>query len=220
MNRRNISWKWIPTILIVFFLISYAVLEASGLIRTNSLEDWVSSFSLPSWIFILLLLLVDIVVPIPSSVVAALAGKLYGPACGTLIGYSGLIGASLAGFFIMKKAKKRIQKKFLGEEEFQKMDDWFEKWGELAIVLSRLFPMANETLAFTAGLSQMSWRRFFVLATLGTLPISVVYAYIGEKSKNPAEFSFYITLAFLFPAIVWIFFKKFSKNKKSQEDYP
>ena len=150
------------------------------------------------------LLAVDVFLPVPSSVVMILAGVLFGTVIGGLLSLTGSLIGNVIGFETMRKYGMTVCSRFVKESDIAKMTPVFEKYGAIAIVLSRPLPVATETLSLVAGLLRMPRIRFFLASVIGTLPISLLYAYVGTVSAQsrtilPATF-----VLVCVPAIAWV----------------
>ncbi len=210
MRNRKISWKWIPMTFLLIFTTSFILVESAGIIDYNDLAYWAEASGLAAGFIIFILLLSDVITPVPSSILMLFAGSIYGFALGLAIGFAGSIGASLIGFYIMRKLREPVGEKIIGALELKKMNAWFKRWGEAGIIISRMAPMASEIMSFLAGLSGMRLKNFFILSVFGTLPISAYYAYAGSVAKNSIEWAVYLTAGFVIPVAAWIIFKRFS----------
>lgn len=152
---------------------------------------------------IVLLLVVDIVLPIPSSVVMVFSGVAFGFFWGGIISFAGSFLAALLGFGLCRRCGQRAFDRLAGGAEQESVARWFEEWGLPAIVLSRSLPMLTEILSCLAGLSHLSWRLFCAACALGTLPICFVYSYAGSRDNQQA--SLYAVLAAMgIPALAWL----------------
>lgn len=212
--HKKFSWKWVPMILFLFFTIIFVLFETIGLVTIDDMINWIKSSGQMAGLVIFLLLLIDIIIPVPSSVLIMFAGSIYGIFLGTFIGFTGSLGASFAGFFIMRRLRESVGKKLVGIEELGNMNIWFHKWGEIGLVLSRMIPMVTETMSFLAGLSKITWKRFFALTSFGALPMSIYYVYVGSISKSSVEWLTYLIIGFIIPATFWMIFQHFTQKKK------
>lgn len=133
------------------------------------------------WVVSFLVLASDIFIPVPSSLVMILNGKVLGFFFGTVLStVSGLV-SSVIGFYMGKKSGKIINK-FFNPEEQKMSNNLFLKYGNSAIVLSKALPIISEAVSFLAGTTGISLKRFVFLSLVGHLIISAVYAYAGSFS--------------------------------------
>ncbi len=197
--------------------LALAVLFA-GLFALAHFFGWVSDEELRAWLLargsapegrwitaaaVVGLLGVDLLLPIPSSVVMTAAGFLLGPWWGCLASFVGAMGGGFLGFFAVRWGGQAAFERFVGDQETERVRAWFARYGTTAIVLSRPLPMMTEILSCLAGLTDLSWRRFGLASALGTLPVCAVYAYVGSQGSvdNPWPA---VWGAVLLPALGWI----------------
>ncbi len=146
------------------------------------------------------LLVVDLALPIPSSVVMTLCGYLQGIFLGTLFNFLGTMGAALLGFAICRRFGQKGFQAVIGQQESLRVESFFQRYGVWAIVLSRSVPMLTEVISCLAGLSKMNPGRFAALSMLGSLPISLVYAWAGHMAQGSVPLGWLVLVAFLLPA--------------------
>jgi uncharacterized membrane protein YdjX (TVP38/TMEM64 family) len=129
------------------------------------------------------LLLADVLLPVPSSVVMVLHGTWFGVLGGTLLSLLGSVGAAAFGFWIGRRSDGALNR-WMTPEERQRGDALLDRWGAVAIALTRPLPMLAETVTILAGTSPMSWTRLLLSAALGSLPPALVYAVTGAITQE------------------------------------
>lgn len=130
-----------------------------------------------------LLLMLDVVLPVPSSVIMLANGALFGVVGGTLLSLAGsLIGVALA--FAIGRQGGRVLASLATPQEMATAERLFRRWGTAAIILSRPLPIIAETLALFAGASSMDGRRLMVAATAGLIPTCLAYAAAGAVAMS------------------------------------
>ncbi|WP_292486629.1 TVP38/TMEM64 family protein [Methanohalobium sp.] len=206
------NWRYIPLILFTVFLMIFIIFELSGLLTLEDAKNWVLSFDSLAGLVIILMLIIDLVIPVPSSVLMTLAGSLYGFFWGVLIGTLGSLLASITGFCLTRYIRKRKALTFIDESEQKSMNKWFTQWGEGILILSRMVPMLTETMSCFAGLTGISFLRFLVIIIIGTIPVTVYYSYFGSHLHSVSEWSFPLAAGVIIPGILWIFLHKKIKN--------
>jgi 3-dehydroquinate synthase len=206
------NWRFLPLILFTVFLMIFIIFELSGLLTLEDAKDWVISFDSLAGLVIILMLIIDLVIPVPSSVLMTLAGSLYGFFWGVLIGTLGSLLASITGFCLTRYIGKRKALTFIDESEQKSMNKWFTQWGEGILILSRMVPMLTETMSCFAGLTGISFSRFLSIIIIGTIPVTVYYSYFGSHLHSVSEWSFPLAVGVIIPGILWIFLHKKVKN--------
>jgi uncharacterized membrane protein YdjX (TVP38/TMEM64 family) len=129
-----------------------------------------------------------------------ISGKLLGIGLGTIVSFIGAMAAALIGYFGCKKGGNAFFTRLVGEEDVSRVQAWFERYGVLAIIISRPVPMLTEILSCMAGLSGMKLRTFLWASILGTLPICAVYAWAGAIGTADDPWLM-VWVALLIPAI-------------------
>lgn len=130
------------------------------------------------------LLISDIVLPIPTTVIIGALGVVLGPVAGAFWGWVGLMLAGWAGYGLGRGGGRITPSRFLPEEEAERYRHLLNRKGGLAIVISRMLPILPEVLSIMAGLIRMHPLRFGVALTLGSIPPAVIYAWIGATAQE------------------------------------
>lgn len=129
------------------------------------------------------LLIADVLIPVPSSLVMVAHGALFGALGGALLSLTGSIGAAALGFWIGRKGGPLLDR-IMTPAERDRGDRLLARHGGLAIVLSRPLPILAETVAILAGTSPLPWPRLLIAAALGALPPALLYALAGAAATG------------------------------------
>lgn len=132
-----------------------------------------------AWLIAIGLLAVDIVLPIPSSVIIGALGIVYGTVLGGVIASLGLIASGLLGYGICRVLGRPVAIRMAGAEELASGDRLFARHGGWMVALSRLIPVLAEVIALSAGLAAMPARTFVIAITCGAIPVGFLYAAVG-----------------------------------------
>jgi uncharacterized membrane protein YdjX (TVP38/TMEM64 family) len=184
-------------LLLIFFAASAAdvqYLEGTG---------WMASYAAPMAAALgNLLLVADVLLPVPSSLLMIANGALLGPVWGSV---ATLISATLGGlvaFWIGRKGSRAVSR-FVGRDELSRADRFFHRWGGAAIVLSRPVPIVAEAVGALAGTTTITWTRYALALVLGNLPVAVLYAWAGS-SVNQVRNGMLIFAALIGIASLWL----------------
>ncbi len=160
------------------------------------------------------LLIVDVVAPVPSSIVMLANGMLFGPVWGSLLSVAGGWGAALAGYWIGRRGERAGQR-WLGAASLARAGTFFQKYGMLAVIVSRPIPLLAEAVTIIAGISRMPARTFFLAVLLGLLPTAVIYAVAGAYTLDLKR-GWYVFVAVLALAgVVWVVGRLLLRSKTS-----
>lgn len=161
-------------VLLLFFLFGGFEEELEVLLQSRQHLNtyWLVSFAV---------LASDIFIPVPSSLVMILNGKVLGFLPGTLLSTLSGLCSSMIGFYLGRKSDKLLNR-FFSEQQQQTSSHLFLKFGQAAIMLSKALPIISEAVSFLAGTTAISYKKFLLYSFLGHLIISAVYAYAGSAT--------------------------------------
>lgn len=166
------------------FLVAFLLTAAFGLVIEDPVPLIAGAGALAA-VASVSLLAVDVIAPIPASVVMVANGWLFGLWWGSLVSFLGGM-AAFAIAFGLGRAHSRVLTDVVGEDAKRRSDALVRRHGALAVALSRPVPIASETLAIMAGASRMTWARACAAAATGVVPQALVYAVIGATSSSLA----------------------------------
>ncbi len=147
------------------------------------------------------LLISDLLLPVPGTVVMSALGWVYGVGLGGVVGTVGSVLSGLAGYGVgrwMGRSRVRI---LIGERDLRRAHRWFEKGGGWLVCLSRGFPLLPEAVACTAGLAKMPVGKFLLATSCGSLPVAFGFAWIGSRGNE--EPGWVLALNLVIPALLW-----------------
>jgi uncharacterized membrane protein YdjX (TVP38/TMEM64 family) len=160
------------------FLLLFALVEALEIpLLTNPSASLVGLGALAAPVGVGLLV-ADVVLPVPSSLVMIAHGALFGVTLGTLLSLAGTLGAGLFGFGLGRRGGPLLNR-LVSAEERARANDLLDRWGAMAVVATRPVPVLAETVAILAGTSTMTWGRMTLATAVGALPGSLLYALAG-----------------------------------------
>lgn len=194
--------------LAVFFTVCFLLADRLGLAEPRLWEEWIRGVQQSTGSTVLVavaiagLLIVDLVLPVPSSVVMSVSGMLLGPLWGGLVSFVGAMAAACIGFWACRLGGSGAFQRFVEPGEVGRTAEWFRRYGVIAIVVSRPIPMLTEILSCLAGLTTLPFRTFLLAAVLGTLPISFVYSVVGSLGDASDPWPV-VWISLLVPAVGW-----------------
>ena len=129
------------------------------------------------------LLVADVVLPVPYSVVMIAHGAVFGIPLGSLLSTVGSLGAFAVAFALGRRSVGLVDR-VVTHEERQRADRLLRRWGLVAIILTRPVPMLAETVAFAAGGSSIRWPVALGAAAIASFPMAAVYAVAGAVAAD------------------------------------
>lgn len=128
-------------------------------------------------------------IPMPSEVIMPFSGFLVADgkmlfwivvAAGTL---GNLVGSLLAYWIGYKGGRPLIEKYgryiLISKHDLDMADRWFTKYGDWTVYFGRLLPIVRTYISFPAGIAKMNLKRFSIFTTLGALPWTAFFAWLG-----------------------------------------
>lgn len=149
------------------------------------------------------LLIADVALPVPSSLVMVSHGALFGVMGGTLLSLVGSTGAAMLGFWIGGRGG-RLLERLVTPQERERADGLLKRWGTLAIIVTRPVPLLAETVAIMAGASGMSRGRVALAAVIGSLPPALLYALTGATVARFENAALVFGLVLLAAGCFWL----------------
>lgn len=190
------------------FLALFLVVEALGIPLLTDPDPWLSRGGMVAAIVGVGLLIGDIVLPVPATLVMIAHGALFGVAVGTLVSLAGGLGAGLLGFLLGRRGGPLLDRLMSGEER-RRADAMLAEWGDLAVIVTRPVPIVAETVAILAGASTMSWRRMVLAAFAGCLPAAAIYAVTGATARSADNTVLVFVLVIVVAGLFWAVGRRF-----------
>ncbi|MFO8014734.1 MAG: VTT domain-containing protein [Phycisphaerae bacterium] len=171
------------------------------LFNQEACAAWFARIRPWAWAAAVGLLVVDLFLPVPATGVMAALGSVYGPVVGALVGATGSALAGFLGYGLARAGGRPIARWIAKPDELARFQRFFDRWGGVAIILSRFLPILPEVVAVLAGLARMRLRRFALALLLGTVPTAALFAWLGHASR--AEPAWGMVVAVVVPLLLW-----------------
>jgi uncharacterized membrane protein YdjX (TVP38/TMEM64 family) len=189
--------------LIVVLTALFAIVEALQIDFLTHPENWLDDAGAPAALIGVGLLLFDVFIPVPSSVIMIANGALFGIVVGSLLSLVGSTGAALTGYWTGRKGESVVAK-FVPDDERERASDFLHRWGIFAIIVSRPVPILAETLAIIAGVAGIGWRKVLLAALIGGIPAALLYAIAGATIRGAGKGIYVFLLVLLLSGAVWL----------------
>ena len=154
-----------------------------------------------AWLLGIALLMVDLLLPIPGTIVMSALGAVYGFWIGGLLSAIGSMLAGMSGYGVGRFFKESFAKRWLGEKDFEKGKSLFERGGAWVVAMSRALPILPEVLACMAGLLRMPFGKFVIALACGSVPMGFLFAWIGAIGREQPAWGFAFSIGV--PAVLW-----------------
>lgn len=170
-----------------------AALLVVGLTKLNLQEylvnalQWINSLGPLAAAVFMGIYIVATVLFFPASILTLGAGLLFGVLMGSIYVFIGAtIGASAAFLVGRYVARGWVEKQIQGNQRFQAIDEAVAREGLKIVLLTRLSPVFPfNLLNYAYGLTKVSLKDY-VIGTLGILPGTIMYVYVGSLVQDLA----------------------------------
>ena len=191
----------------------------------EQLESYISEqlisnqhFSSAGWVsgVAIALLTVDIFLPIPSSVVCTVAGKVLGVFLGTLVCWVGLNLSALIGYSLASRFGWPFVKRFTRQETREQVQQTVDRWSLFTLAGFRPVPILAEASILLAGAYKVSPRKFWPPVLLGNLVVAISFVGLGKLAADNGWFSLAIPISICIPMALtltwWLVWSKKSNT--------
>ena len=135
-----------------------------------------------------------VIIIIPSELVLATGGilasrKIFSFPLAFLTGLLGSVFCAIAIYFMGYFGGKPFIKKygkyfFMKDEDIEKSDTWFSKYGLFGALIGRNFPIIRTLISLPIGIMRLSFPKFVIYTTIGSIPWTLLFVYVGYTLGN------------------------------------
>ncbi|TPV93562.1 MAG: VTT domain-containing protein [Myxococcales bacterium FL481] len=196
-------WLVITLGLAALFLVPFFVFEGQIL-------AWVEVFrerkhaDLYVAAFVVGALVVDGLLPVPSSLVTALGGGTLGFVPGTLVAWLGMTLGCMVAYAVGRRGGGLLRRSTGAAAALDQAAAWVDRYGVLAVVLARPMPVVAEMSAIYAGMTRLAWSRFLVFVALANLGVTALYAGLGAYGRRESSFALALAASLVLPGLGWV----------------
>ena len=190
-------------LMFLFFTAVFLIVEQLNPSFLTNPPNFMNARSIGAALAGVVLLIADVILPVPSSLIMIANGALFGVALGTVLSMLGYLGAGLMGFLIGRRSEALLAR-FVPPEEQARADRLLDEWGWFAVIMTRPVPLLAETTAIMAGASVMTWRSMILATLAGSLPVTLMYALTGATAANFDSIVLSLGLALLMAGLFWL----------------
>ena len=160
-----------------------------------------------------LMVLAVVLSPLPSAPIALATGAVFGVYWGTVYVVIGAEIGALIAFGLARFLGREVMQRRFGEKLEVGLAG-SQSWLMAMVFFSRLLPFVSfDLVSYAAGLTALSFWRFFVATLLGILPASYLLALFGEEAFSGGPFWFLFISAVLGAMTVSVFLYQLYKSR-------
>lgn len=191
-----------------------------GLAFEDRVTQWIEASSLSGgakFAAIIVLLAGDILLPIPSSAVTTWGGGVIGVAAATFASTIGMTLGATLGFGLSRWLGRRFVERRSGAGDLGRTALLVERFGPIALVLTRPLPILAEACVLLVGTTGLPWRRFLPPVVLSSVLVSAIYAAAGAYFHDRGAFSPAIVLSGTVPLLAALVARRWLPKKPNAE---
>lgn len=130
-------------------------------------------------------------IPLPSEIIMPFSGYLvstgqFSMLGVTLAGAFGNVLGSIAAYYAGVWGGRPFVERYgpyvlVSHRDLERADRWFAKYGDAAVLISRMLPVIRTFISLPAGIAHMNFLKFVLFTFVGAVPWCYLLAYIGLK---------------------------------------
>ncbi len=204
MTRGNLSLGILILVILAGILVPFAIWGAmfEAMLSLEGARGWMERYGSWAWLAGMVLLVADIVLPVPSTVVMSALGWMYGWWTGGLICVAGSLLAGTAAYAACRWLGRGAARWMAGEDGLIRAEEIFSRRGGWLVALSRWMPVLPEAVACLAGLARMRPSVFFSALLCGSVPMGFAFAGIGHLGHREPGWA--VALSGIVPVLLWL----------------
>ena len=150
---------------------------------------------------------VDVLLPIPSSVISVWSVISLGFVGGVITIWFGMSLACALAYWLGAGSYSGILRHFVKMQDVSQVQQMSARFGISALILLRAVPVLAETSVLAAGLVRMPFKQFILATSLANAGISLVYASLGDYASTNHSYIAAILASIVLPVIAWLCYK-------------
>jgi uncharacterized membrane protein YdjX (TVP38/TMEM64 family) len=139
----------------------------------------------PLWLAggIILLMVADLFIGVPTITAVLVAGHVLGAVAGGAAAALGLMLMGVAGYGLGRTGGRRFLGRVGGADELAEIETTFARNDRLTLFVCQALPMLPEVSCVLAGIARMPFLRFLGSYAVGTIPFAFIIAFAGATSS-------------------------------------
>lgn len=212
IGRWPLRWLFPVVILLLAVLVPFILMGPQ-------IESYVAqalSAAAPNpWIAVAIvcILLLDVLLPVPSSLVLVASGMFFGFAVGTLVGFAGLCAGCIFGYWIGANCGHWLLRPFVTKAEESQAAGLLQTRGLMLLASVRAVPVLAETTTVMAGALGLPFIPFLRITSMANLGVVIVYAACGAYAVSEGSFMLALAASMFLPVFGILFHKLYFSTK-------
>lgn len=199
------------TFLLIIFIVGYILLSKVGLyLQDPSIKEFIISAGiLGPLVFSVLYVITMIIAPLPGFPLLITAFGVFGIYQTILLNYLLCLVSASINFYIARRWGRSAILRLVGKHGLDRVDSHVNEFGTEILILTRLFDgFLFEWISYAAGLTKMSFFRYFIITAVGSIPYNIIAFYFAQKITDLGQLFislsivFYVTLSLPFLYVI------------------
>lgn len=164
---------------------------------------WLDPPPEPAWIALMTVgvLAVDILLPVPSSLVSTFAGSQLGVVAATAASWLGMTAGGVIGFYLAKTFGRPLAARLSTDDDLAQIDQLGRHYGAGVLIVTRALPVLAEAAVLVLGTTALGWRQFLLPVAVSNLGIALVYSLLGHFAQSYGELPLALAASIALPIL-------------------
>lgn len=195
---------WLFLLLAALVLIPFAIWGEglTALFEQEAMIGYLNQWGIWGWLLGILLLMGDLLLPLPGTIIMSAMGYVYGIAVGGIVSAIGSFLSGALAYELCHRMGRKMAVRLLGEKDLARGESLFASVGGWVVALSRWLPVFPEVVACMAGLTRMPRNAYYLALACGSIPLGFTYAAVGQLGWQTPWLA--ILLSAGLPPILWL----------------
>ena len=160
----------------------------------------------------------DILLPVPSSAVCAVAGRIFGISVGTLLCWFGLNISTWIGYLLGWYLGWTAISRFSSEDAVGEVKAKIDRWGIWAIVLFRAIPVLAEASILMLGTYRYASTKFWPAMLLANFIFAACFVSLGKLFSEQDNFLWGLGISCVLPVLLLLSWSWLWSTKTKAKD--
>lgn len=192
---------------------------------SDSIAQFISAAGYSGIFF--LMALESAAIPIPSELIMTFSGYLayqgvFDFTAVVILGAAGCMFGSIVSYWVGLKGGRAFIDKygkyvFMNHHHLDIAENWFKKYGDKAVLFSRMLPVVRTFISLPAGVGKYSFNKLAIFSFIGSLPWCFALAYVGFRLgpqwKNIIKFFNGLDAAIILALVMLVVYQWKKRNK-------
>lgn len=196
-------WAALLALLVAAIIIPFLLFEARLTAWTSETLHALGGRPWPGAGLVVALLASDAVLPVPSSILSAFAGGIFGWRVGWLVIWTGMTLGVVVSYVLGARAGRGVGMRIVGRAELDRAHRLFANVGPAALIVTRAVPVLGEAATLVAGAARMPFASFMLSTGAANAVVAAAYARVGAAAMSSGSFLVTFLGLVSLPAVAW-----------------